>query len=310
MAVQKIKYSDHDNWLDKRRQGIGGSEAGVIMGVSKWSTPYLLYKDKIGEGIEKEETINMVVGTASEESVAQWFCKKEGKRVQKRHYIMRNPQYPWALGNIDRKIVGENAILECKTTVSLPTIRDFKHGDFPDTWYCQVQHYMAVGGYDKAYIACFILLGGKYEMKEVPRDDDFIKVMMEKEEEFWNRVTRLNPPPVEGHEDEYKLINSMYPVSDKVPAYLETAAADLESYDDLGEQIKVLKKMQDACKERICMQMGMSDTGYIGKDKVCTWKEQSRKSFMFDEFRKDFPNFDISAYTKVSNSRVFKLLKK
>jgi predicted phage-related endonuclease len=35
-----------DEWLDKRREGIGGSDAGAIMGMSAYSSPLTVYLQK------------------------------------------------------------------------------------------------------------------------------------------------------------------------------------------------------------------------------------------------------------------------
>ena len=310
--IQKIYYNGHEEWLQLRKRGIGGSEAGVIMGVSKFATPYTLFMDKVGRALPKEENMAMKIGTNLEQLVADEFSRRNDKRVNKRHYMTLNTKYPWAIANIDRKITCEDAILECKTTSSMPTMRDFRKGSYPDTWYCQVQHYMAVGNFKKAYIACIVTaFGGEYLQWEVDRDDDFIGVMMNMEHEFWERVQMDNPPPVSGSDDEYNIIKTLYPASDKTPAFLDSKDLqdDLKAYNDYGEQIKLYKGMQDACKERLCLAMGTSDTGYVGSKKVCTWKEQSRKTFDFKKFTEDYPNFDITAYTNISTNRVFKLSK-
>ena len=48
-------------------------------------------------------------------------------------------------------------------------------------------------------------------------------------------------------------------------------------------------------------EIGMCDLAKI------TWKAQSRSTFQVDEFRRDYPEIDLSNYYKVSNFRVFKI---
>ena len=42
MAYRVIRPATHQDWLDERKKGIGSSEAGTIMGVNLFDTPYKL----------------------------------------------------------------------------------------------------------------------------------------------------------------------------------------------------------------------------------------------------------------------------
>ena len=44
MAYRTIRPATHQEWLDERKKGIGSSEAGTIMGVNKFDTPYSLWR--------------------------------------------------------------------------------------------------------------------------------------------------------------------------------------------------------------------------------------------------------------------------
>ena len=103
-------------WLKERQAGIGGSDVGAILGVNKYKTAFQVY-------IEKTETISEVKeqseaaywGDQFEDIVAKEFEKRTGKKVRRDRKHYKNSEYPFMVANIDRKVVGENAILECKT---------------------------------------------------------------------------------------------------------------------------------------------------------------------------------------------------
>ena len=38
---QSVLDMSHDEWLEARRHGIGGSDAGAILGLSKWKSHVL-----------------------------------------------------------------------------------------------------------------------------------------------------------------------------------------------------------------------------------------------------------------------------
>lgn len=42
----------HEQWLESRKSGIGGSDAAAIAGLNKWSSPIRVYYDKISETVK------------------------------------------------------------------------------------------------------------------------------------------------------------------------------------------------------------------------------------------------------------------
>jgi predicted phage-related endonuclease len=109
--------------------------------------------------------------------------------------------------NIDRKIRGKREGLECKAigafsarkrlvdteTGEVTWVDKFVPGDMESSlqnkmeWYIQMQHYMAVTGWDMWHLA--VLIGNqKFLWYDVPRDQVYIDHIIEKESEFWNLV--------------------------------------------------------------------------------------------------------------------------
>ena len=48
MEYKEISYKNEDEWLDIRKKGIGGSDAGAIMGKNKYKNIIDVWKDKTG----------------------------------------------------------------------------------------------------------------------------------------------------------------------------------------------------------------------------------------------------------------------
>lgn len=55
MTVNQMQ--DRDAWLKIRTSGIGGSDAGTIMGSNPWKSPYQLWLEKTGQ-VEAEDISN------------------------------------------------------------------------------------------------------------------------------------------------------------------------------------------------------------------------------------------------------------
>ena len=180
-------------WLEERRKSIGGSDAAAIVGMGRYASPYTVWMDKTGRLPEKEDTEAMRIGRDLESYVASRFEESSGKKVRKCNYVMRNPAYPWAHADIDRRLVGEDAGLECKTTSTLD-IRQFNGVDFPEKYYCQCVHYLAVTGLDRWYLAVLVF-GRGFFTYTLERDEAEISALMEAEKLFWRQKKRSALPP-------------------------------------------------------------------------------------------------------------------
>ena len=113
MSITAINTSrmSLSEWLEHRKTGIGGSDAGAIMGVNKYVTPLDLYNDKLGL-VEKDLTDNQAVyfGNVLEDVVAQNIQDALAKRCARRNQIFRHKQNSWMIANIDRDIVGKKKV--------------------------------------------------------------------------------------------------------------------------------------------------------------------------------------------------------
>ena len=198
--IMKIPVHDmsREEWVQSRKDSIGGSDAASLLGLNPYSSPYALWAEKTGaiepEDISEREAVRL--GNYLEPYVAQRFTEITGKKVRRENYILKNSDYPWAHANVDRLVVGEKAGLECKTTSAL-NLKKFKNGEYPANYYCQCMHYMAVTGYEKWYLA--VLIGNHdFRIFEIHRDEDEIAALMAAEEQFWSCVTSNTPPAIDG----------------------------------------------------------------------------------------------------------------
>lgn len=304
--IKKIPYANHDEWLKIRSQYIGGSDAGAVVGLDEYKSPYSLWLEKRGEIPPFEGNITTKVGGYLEELVAQMFTEETGKKVRKQNYTLVNDKYPWAAANVDRLIVGEKALLECKTTNSFPVMRKVKNGEFPARWFCQVMHYLMVTELEKAYLAVLINCRD-FKVFEIERDEDEINALMEAEQAFWERVQSNSQPDFNGSCSDTEAVSKMYPgdyADNMIDLFgMET---DLLCYQELNSQIKELKRKQEQHKLRICDAIGNNLGGFINGTKV-TWKPQDYRSFQAEAFKKAHPDIDLESFYKVSTSRTFKI---
>lgn len=113
------KDMSRDEWLEARKMGIGGSDAGAILGLNPYSSPTRVFLDKTGQAEPQADNYAMKIGRDLEDYVARLFTEETGKKVRRRNAMLINDSYPFAVANVDREVVGEKSLLECKTTSKL-----------------------------------------------------------------------------------------------------------------------------------------------------------------------------------------------
>lgn len=307
--IKEIAYKNKEEWLKLRKQlGIGGSDAGAIIGFNPHKSAYTLWAEKTGKLPEFEGNLTTDVGSYLEEFVAKLFEKETGKKVRKKNRILTNTDYPWAFGDIDRFIVGEKALLEIKTTNSIPTMRKIRGGDFPEQWLCQVMHYLAVTGLTKAYLAVLIECRD-FKIFELDRDEAEIDALMKAEKEFWELIQTNTAPAADCLKSTSETLTALYPYSNEDTVNLLCYQNDMSEYFAIQDQIKELDKRKEEISNKIKAFMGESGRGESDCYRV-SWTTSTRSSFDSKAFANDYKDIDLSKYYKSSTTRTFRITEK
>lgn len=302
--IADTKNMTHEAWIELRKSSIGGSDAGTCVNMNQYSSLLTLYADKKGLSKDKETSEAMRLGTDLEAYVAERFCEKEGKKVRNDFFMYADDELDFLTANVDRRIVGENAGLECKTMGSFNGY-NLEQGEIPSHYFCQCQHYMMVMGFDRMYLAVLVLQRGLYVI-EVKRDDGFIKQLREAEIDFWiNYVQKGKMPEPDGSDSSLDTLKELYPDARK------GTEITVPGLDSLIRDYKAQKAMADEYKEKaerskaiICSRLGTAEAG-IGLEYGCSWKNQSKTSIDEKRLKAEHPEI-YSQYAKVSDYRVFR----
>lgn len=179
------KNMSHEEWLDLRKTGIGGSDAGAVCGLNPYVSSIGVYLNKIGKAPEVEDNEAMRQGRDMEDYVARRFSEKTGLKVRRSHQLYRSKEHPFMIADVDRMIVGEDAGLECKT-VSAYGADKWKDGQIPVHYLLQCLHYMAVTGKQTWYIAA-VILGVDFQYRKIEWEEEIISKLIEVEQRFWEQ---------------------------------------------------------------------------------------------------------------------------
>lgn len=171
-----------EKWLQLRKSGIGGSDAGAICGLNPYASPMSVYRDKTSEDLSDLDSETMRQGRDLEDYVARRFMEATGLKVRRSNMMYRSEEYPFMIADVDRLIVGEDAGLECKTA-SAYNADKWKDGEVPLHYLMQCCHYMAVTGRNAWYIAV-VILGQDFKYARIDRDEQLISQLVAIEEAF------------------------------------------------------------------------------------------------------------------------------
>lgn len=208
--VSMNTYESPEAWLKARTSRIGGSDAGCIVGMNKYKDNVQLWKEKTG--IEKPEDISekkaVKYGKLAEEHLRNLFVldHPELEVMYEDNNMWTNTEYPFAHASLDgwlRDETGKRGILEFKTTEIMNNCQWAEwNGKIPDSYFCQVLHYMAVTGFDFAILVAQIKYTKDGTINKTTREftidradvEADIDYLMGKEKEFFDCIVKKSMP--------------------------------------------------------------------------------------------------------------------
>jgi putative phage-type endonuclease len=276
----------HEEWLTERRKGVGASDASTVVGINPWSSEFALYLEKRGEYVPEEPGEAAEWGHLLEPVVLDRFRTRiqyevPGLIVEPYKMMLRSKARPWQLANLDGIcLLGDVAgVVEVKTAGGRGWFDRWANG-VPDHYILQVQHQMAVTGFDYAYVVA-LLGGNKLEWWRIERDQGQIETLTNIEAEFWARVQDGNPPAVDGAQSTADALKALYPTAtpDSIVELPSEAADCLFVLADANAAIRDAEATKKAAENQLRLMMGDNETGFLEgvEFPVVTFKTQTRK---------------------------------
>lgn len=271
-----ITFRTEAEWLAYRQEGIGGSDAAAVMGISKYKSPLRVYKEKLGI-VHEDQSDNVFIKKGKDlealirdQYVAPYMFEK-GYFVRHPDFMIRNATCPWLIANLDGiavpvdtlgKTFTDNIVIEIKWVSEYAENNWFgdEYCGIPANYYAQVQHYMTVTGASKAIVCALFDKNWTMHYFEVPYDIKFAVQLLKDTGNFYNNnlVKKVPPrlmPSLDKEEVLDKLLNP--PVTYTQSHEMECKCA---SYSVYKEQIKELEKAANTLHDEI---IAMYCEGYI-----------------------------------------------
>lgn len=205
-----LKPQSREAWLEARRRGIGGSDAGAVIGANKYRSNVDVWKEKTGLIVPEDVGDKPAVkfGKEAEQHIRALFALERPEMSVEYHefYMYLNDKYPFLYATLDGELTddsGRRGILEIKTATIQNAAGWSEWVDgIPQSYYAQVLHQLAATGWD--FVILFAYLRTPYSgnvarfiERRIERADvaDDITYLIAQEAEFWQAVeTRQRPP--------------------------------------------------------------------------------------------------------------------
>ena len=307
---------EHQKWLLTRQKGIGGSDAGIIMGDNKYKTPFELWQLKTFKTpLETVENSACRWGHILESVVADEYAKMTKSTISEMQTINCSDM-PFISANVDRISEKGNKIkiLECKTArmntsagetdINGNELMLWGKGNayddngeaviidnqVPVSYWWQVQHYMLVTGIDETDIAV-LLSTSDFRIFTIKADKEAQDALKEKICKFWEGVLTEIAPPFK--------VADVKKIKPKEQA-LEIDLNTLEKFKKLKElkaKIKEMETEHTALQNEIIELIGENDTVSFNGSKVCTYKQRKgRETTDLHRLELENPQINLENY--------------
>lgn len=292
-------------WLQLRKTGIGGSDAGAVCGLNPYSSAMKVFRDKTSEIVEETDSEAIRIGHDLEEYVAKRFMEATGLKVRRSNYLYRSKEHPFMIADVDRLVIGEDAGLECKTA-SAYSADKWADGNIPLHYMMQCYHYMAVTGKRVWYIAA-VILGREFTYRKLVWDEAVISNLTAIEEDFWqNHVLTGQIPPPDGSRACDEVI-AQYFSKAKEDSVIELTGFDekLGRRRDILQKIAELETEKKQIEQEVKLVMGEHELARSRQYRV-SWGNVDSTRLDTKRIREEKPEI-YENYAMVSHSRRFEV---
>lgn len=295
-----MKISRED-FLLRRKSGIGGSDVAAIMGLSKYRTAYDVWLDKTSDTVVEQQSDVLALSSYLEAYTAQKYADLTGFTVKRWNSEIVHPQYKFLKGNIDREIMKSQlglGVLECKALSNF-NFRKVEMYGLPDEYVLQIQHYFLCAGHRYSWGAFAILNrdNGKLLTFNVFPDREIGRSIIKFCVPFWIENVEKHIAP----KQETAEVN--------IPKF-EGKIADLNDNSELALLLNQRKEMKALCDEtkelldgvetQIKETLGDVEAAECGGFRVY-YRGSSRTTLDSSRIKKELPDV-FAKYSKVSES--------
>lgn len=282
--IAEFDALSHEDWLEVRKKGIGGSDIAAVAGVNPFKSAIDVFLEKQGRLVVQENE-KMKWGKILEDPVAREYSDREGVRVNRVKAVLQHPDIPHFQANVDRLIVRNghsltednpvhatllsvgNGILEVKTT---GWAKAWENGEIPDYNYLQLQWYMHITGLPWGQFAVLVSGQDFFSTPVINYDPKVGKNLAFIADKFWNEnVLKNKVPDVDHNPATLNSVKLLYPNVEATECTLPEDMNDLISNRmKLKVSVSTAEKQIKAIDSKILSIVKENKYGLTSKYKV------------------------------------------
>jgi putative phage-type endonuclease len=293
-------------WLAARREGIGGSEVGALIGVNEHETAMSIWNKKRRTEPDVELTGAPIEwGHRLEDVVAMKTAEEIGMVSRFGGGLWADLERPFIRVTPDRfackpRSWKAEAVIECKTAGSdehweSGTIHPKGHGtgSAPLSYQAQLQWQLGILGLPVGYLGCFVLGSERqFFTVEVHFDAEWFREMTDEAERFW--VTNILGEEIPLHDYRHPitedLIKELHPAVVQPSTQLPDLAEEwLEDYQRAKLAAEAAETEFTAVKNLFREWTGDAGAGYLGEDKLVSYPEVRSSRIDVEALKRDYP---------------------
>jgi putative phage-type endonuclease len=248
--VSFLSYANEDEWHELRKGGIGGSDAGAIMGLNKYTSPLKLYRIKTGVYTEdNEDNVYIKKGKDLESLIFEKYVRNDPElkyhTVVHPQHVFVNQQYPWLRANCDGLAVGPvgHIVIEIKWVSEWAEV-NWDGDDYcgiPASYYAQVQHYMTVTGASTAILYAMFDKDWRVKKYTIPYNRSFALTLISKTKEFYDMLLANKEPAITATLDKEFMPEALerMPIKTEESADLDQAIAEYLAFKEDIKQLEL-----------------------------------------------------------------------
>ena len=257
-------------WHRWRQQGLGASDAPVIMGEAAFKTPRMLWSIKTGRAQEDAAGPAARRGREMERLARRAYEQEVG--IQMEPLCLVHDQLEWMRASLDGLSFDGSTVLEIKCPMNVRDQTAAQQGSVPPQYYAQLQHELEVSGAEEIHYWSFD--GSAGSLIRVRPDREYLKRLLDAEAAFWQLVREnVWPEPAGGELDlsadpKWRHVALRYC---EAKGRLETAAAEEHKLRAMLESLATARRTFGCGVE--LLRSSQKGNGRLRRDSRAPWRQ-------------------------------------
>ncbi len=265
----------------RRQRYLCASDTPVILGTSPYrKTPTDIYWSKVEPLPDEEATVSQSVGNLLEGALLDYASEELGERISRNHRLLWHVAKT-GLGaglfaaHLDGIIPGKPEAIECKYVNGeyANGFGDAYTDEVPDHVLIQCQHQAYASDLERVWVA--VAMAGyslEFKLYEVPRDQGFIDLIVERGKVWWDAHVKAHVPPNGDSTPPMDVLRARYRQPGKIIVLDDRAMEIARSLAQVKGQNKASEEREENLKALIVDMMGDAEIGQLPNGEQITFK--------------------------------------